>query len=513
METMNKPKTGRLYYLLNCLIVLALAFPCITSPPRGDWWAAFSHFYKFKGFGSEGLRQLMDFNTFAQGRFQPSHIFLYGIYNLFGSNFMLYNILTLLLYFVLLYLIYRLCSYFIKSALLIFLIISFFSVLSTHFDIIRWSYHCYIILGAIALFFALNIICSLVDQGKAVLFLPVSLIMLVGLFCYEPYFLWPVMFLPLTIAIKNNEGYKKQSNKPVFLVCFSVFLAYLFYILLMSNWMSSSYTELQYGALAKMIHPAMLLKTFCYSFNNLFFINFLAGLVPFLVFPLKISANVELGGFLFNVFFLSRMFKAALFILPVALLIAFFTYLARPRINKIFTASFLLMGLGSFFILCLARMQTNDIFYVLSQPRYQFIPNLCLSMALLFLLDGIYRNAGKIVKGVLVFLLSSMLLLNIFFSWSASLEISKILAAPALMLGNINKAIKNKMVTERSRLYISPELVGDMPELCWNSQMFKIIKQGTMEYAFKGHLDHFSFTKDKARYIIDRETYEVVSIR
>ncbi len=398
-----------LLFLLNSVIIFFLFLPSIKSPPRSDYWAAFYYFSKIKSIAEPGaLKFLSQYHLFGHGRFQPlSHIILFYLFSIFKNHITFYNFFNISVYLLLIFCIYRLSLEFSKNYFLIFSLITAFSVLLTHFDIVCWSYHCYVIIGFIFLILGLfSFIKYLKTYNLFALFIFV-LFSLGGILCYEPFSLWPLFFLFLI-------GIYKPSNKAsIFLsLCVIYFIYGLFFkFLFLDSLNTYSYS------LTKMFYFGSLIKSANCTISNIFLINIISNISPFLIFPLKTFKNVDLGGVFVDKFTPYYLSKPPLFIGTWIIFICLLILLFRKRDikNFYFILFFVLAMLSSVFVLALTRIQTNDMLYVLSQPRYQLIPNFIICLLIIIFFEDFFSKSYRLIKILSIAFIFCIFSLNFFY--------------------------------------------------------------------------------------------------
>ncbi|MBU0999565.1 hypothetical protein KKG24_04705 [Patescibacteria group bacterium] len=81
------------------------------------------------------------------------------------------------------------------------------------------------------------------------------------------------------------------------------------------------------------------------------------------------------------------------------------------------------------------------------------------------------------------------------------------------LFSNIKVSIRDGQIDKENRLYIDDGIVKALPSLCWNRAMGEqFIKKGTYQWAFsKKEIDYFSFVRKDAKWVIDKETLNIIS--
>ena len=403
---------------------------------------------------------------------------------------------------------YKVSLFLTGNSLIRLLVIGSLSVLLTHFDIVGWSYHCYIIIGAILLFTALYLLLSYSELHRAFFLLFFSLCLLLGLLCYEPFFIWPILFLLMAKDMISSKNLRLDiifCNLIVYSIYFLIFLWVFFLPRLNPAFYSFRFREL--------FSPANINVASNFVFQNFLFISILSNVFPFLVVPLDMTKNVELQGLLSKNSYLQPAYSIP--ILSVILFIIIFLFIIkflRERQKIFFIFVILLMYFSYYFVLSLGRALTNSRDYVFIQPRYQLIPNILVAMFLLYFIDDIYRKSSKVVKSLLVLFFIYVFSINIFYTQRSVKRVALELKPLTTMLTNIRRALEENIITEDSPLYIPKDIVNHMPGLCWNHDMDRFIKEGSYEYIFKDKLQLFKFSQYKAKYTIDRKRFEIIPI-
>ena len=162
---------------------MVTCFPYLSTPPRSDYWQMFYFFHHLDELpGSVKWPHVLNYNVFSQIRYQPlSHLYYYFLHRLVDSDFIFFNISNFLMYFFSAFLLYKFASNFSRDRVLAAIFIGLFAFLFTHFDILLWSYHIYIIAGLSMFIAGFIFYIRFLKTGKLFLLSGVTLFFLIGM--------------------------------------------------------------------------------------------------------------------------------------------------------------------------------------------------------------------------------------------------------------------------------------------------------------------------------------------
>ncbi len=506
-----------IYFSLLFILLLFVYWPSFFYPPRSDFWSAAYFFHRLDILADPFIKWLhiLQYDPFSRVRFQPfMYATLYLERSVFGSNITFFHIFNFLLYFASVLLLYKLAINFCRSKLLVCLFVGLFAFLFSHFDIISWSYHAYIIFGFNSLLLGFIIYIDFLKSRKVILLPIVIIIFLTGILCYESFVLWPLAVIILSYIKSFSErqrNVKKRVEKYYLSVVIIVYFLYFAFF-------SFSQIFKVYEEPLIMFSPLFSLKLIIFSvfsvcFNILYngiFIN----LMPLLACPLVIDENINLGGamkkltghFLANILSIG----GGIFLL---VLLGMIIYLFRKKYSeeiKVFSFFFFLL-FSEFFILFYFRILTNSPFFTLTQFRYLYISNAFIILLAAYLIDRFFAFFSR--KKMLICVISSLvLLLNIYTTRVNGLKVLNQQLAPLeKIFYNIKLGIKNGNITKDERLYLSDTIAKKLPPLCWNREMGRSFMRGTYQWVFsEQEIKCFSSFKD-AKWVVDEKDFSIRS--
>jgi len=237
---MLKDKTIPLYFILFFAILTVIYYPTFFNAPRSDWWESLYFFHTIYA-NSNPLQLLHILNTdcVQHTSFRPlSHFILYIQHFIFGSNFFYIHVINFVLYCLSLLLLYRLAAVFINNKFLGAVFISYFAFLYSHFDIVSWTAHSYIILGFCFFLLGLILYTKFLKTGSLGSLFLIGILFLSGMFCYEALILWPLSIVILAHIgnlINREKVTKTKLVLSYLLVLALIYIVYMCIFLLIRN--------------------------------------------------------------------------------------------------------------------------------------------------------------------------------------------------------------------------------------------------------------------------------------
>lgn len=507
----------RIYFFLIFVLLAVIYFPSFFDPPRSDYWAAFYFFHNLNFYpGVYKWLHILNYDPFTQVRFQPfAYLLMYLQHLIFGSNFFYYHVVNFLLYYINIILLYRLAIFFCKSKILIVIYLSIFAFLFSHFDIVSWSYHFYILLGFCLFLLGFILYIKYLDCCRKNVLFFVSILFLSGMLCYESFALWPfgIIILSYIDRIKSKQELKKNKIAASYLsvigIVYFLYIMFFFFTRIIRTY-GNSYLPLDAFF---SFRPIVIFATFF----NILYNGILVNLLPIIAFPARIAkecgncGNMELGGFIDKYAIEKVVFiGGGVFIIMFLLMISYLFWKKHFTTLKVVIFLFFLL-FSEFFVLLYCKLLTNNIAYSIQQFRYQYIPNALLILIILFLSEGLLKlsQRKKIIVGII---LSAVFILNISLTRYYVLYISKELAPLKNMLSDIKFGIKNGKINIENKLYIEDNITQRLPYLSWNEEMGKRFMKGTYQWLFnKKEIKYFSCTTEDAKWVINGLDYRVSS--
>jgi hypothetical protein len=351
-------------------------------------------------------------------------------------------------------------------------------------------------------------------EGMAHLVLVSALLFLIGMFCYESFFLWPLGIIILS-SIKslrtqgNHAG--RPLKKPVFLILASVYLFYfLFFIFTRSL---KTYTTHKY-TLSDFINISHFISSGPAAFFNLLYNNTLVNIFPAMPFPFKIKENIYMAGPLINYINQGNNWLAysmgALFSLIVA---ALFIYLWKKEyLDELkILGFFILIPLSELYVLFFCKSLVNSLAYCLSEFRYQYIPNAFIILTVAFIIERLVKPTRHRRKLIFAFLALTFFL-NIVCIRRVINIYNYHLSGLQRMISSIKRGIGQGYINSSNRLYIDEDLPDYLPHLCWNIEMGELfIPNGNYKWMFsEKEMENFTDAPQNARWIISKENFGVI---
>lgn len=515
-------KNGFNYICVGVLLTLifVICSRIFFYPPLSDFWSllyVFHHLDEFpKAFQGWQWIHFLNWDPNEHISFRPLFcIYYYGFYRLFGPNYIFLNILNFLLYCFSVIFLYKFSLNFTKRKKLAVVFIGIFAFLFSHFDIIAWSFHIHIIIGFCLFLVGFMSYIKFLKTNRLFSVFIVILCFLLGMLSYEPFFLWP--FAVLFLQIIDIHGVKEKTNKNKYKIkrttTAAIVITYILYVLFFFFTRSlGTYDNPIRNIMTMVRFKNFFIAIFLTLFN--FGHNIVISILPFLVFPLKVSENIYMGGPIID--YVANGHNGIVYVggsIVGIILISFFIYLYRKQKIKLMKVLGLLVFLvfTETYIIFYCRSHINAFEYGLTEFRYQYIPNAFAVLIIILLID----NFLPIIKGKnkLLYVLPALIFS---FNIICTNEIIKIYDYQFFNLKkiicNIKSGIKDEEINENSKIYISNDITYYLPHLCWNIEMGEKFIEGTYEWMFsEEEVNYFANNEKDADLIIDKKDFSVIS--
>ena len=495
---------------------LAVSLPSLSYPPLSDDWEKF-HFFQHleERPGSVKWLHILNHDPNERMRYQPlSRIFYYTFHLVFGSNFMFFQLFNFLFYILSVIVLYRFSLYFSKDRFMAAAFVGLFAFLFTHFDIVLWSSHIYIIAGFTMLLLGFMHYMRFLKTGRKTLLFSVMLLFLMGMLCYESFFFWPLGIIILS-CIKELRGERAagrhsiiKTNAVVLAITYAIYFLFYLFVRSLGTYESPAHELGDFLKLSSVISSGLLVL-FSAVYNNI-----IVNIIPFLAFPFKVTENIYMAGPVIN--YIDRMHEGVIFAggaLVGGLLIFLSVYLHKKKRSEELKIIwfFLFLMLSEMYAVFFVKLALNPFVYNLTEFRYQYAPNAFVILIALLVFTRFLRPSQK-SKQIICVSLILLLTLNIYCGQRVMNIYNFHFANLQKMLSSIRSGIRDGSITKNNRLYIDEELPDYLPSLCWNIYMGEqFIDKGNYQWMFsRKEMENFSFDPEGARWIIDKEDFKVV---
>lgn len=515
-KILNAYRSIFIYFIFLFLFLLIIVWSNLSLPPLSDDWHLFYFIQHLNELpGSFKLLHVLNYDPFEQMRFQPvSRIFYYALHVLFGANFLFFKIFNISIYFLVSILFYRFSLFFIRKKSIVVVATFVFVFLANHFDIVLWAHHIYIIFGLfIFLLGFISYICFMSSRRRTFIYLSI-LCFLVGMWCYEPFFLWPLAIIILSSISRFQHKSMQKSyfgHAVPWIMLGIIYIIYAgFYLITRSfgTYLSPVYTSFDFLKLGNFM-SSLFLTLFNFAYNGI-----LVNILPFLAFPLKVNANIYMGGPVLT--YISTGHKFVVYIggaFVGLILISSYLYFYKKKYFeeiKIVIFFFFLM-FSVMYPLFFFRLVTNDFVYGMTEFRYQYIQNTFVVLIIAFLIDRFVRFSLN-MKVLLNVVVATVLIFNIYGDHKEVRINNEQLSDLKQMFSNINRGIKQGRINERSKLYLEEDTSDYLPSLCWNIEMGSRFMRGTYQWMFSAQeVRFFAETMDEASWVIDKDDFSVIA--
>jgi tetratricopeptide (TPR) repeat protein len=486
-------------------------WPSFLLPPLSDDWHMFYFIHHLDDLpGRLKWLHILNYDPFEQMRFQPlSRIFYYLMHLAFGANFVYYKIINLVFYFLSALTLYAFSTRFCNNSGVCAACAAMFVFLFNHCDIMLWAHHIYIIFGLLVFLLGFLSYMRFMSAGRPAFFCLSILCFLTGMWCYEPFFLWPFGVLILS-GIGRFRGSGNPQRTAPWIMLGVIYIVYA--VLYLFTRSLGTYAIARYGMQA-FFNPQIFISAVFLTFFNLAYNGILVNILPFLAFPLKVTENVYMGGPVLA--YINSGHRPLVYAggLTVALvLFALYARLRRKRYFeeiKIFGFFFFLL-FSVMYTLFFCRLITNGFTYGMTEFRYQYAQNAFLVLMAAFAIDRFVRLSRRI--SISLFLIASVVL--IFNVYCASVEINinnEQLSGLRKMIHNISSGMRQGYINESRKLYLHDDIPDYLPSLCWNIEMGDRFMHGTYQWVFsRAQVKYFAPDLDQASWVIDKDDFSVI---
>jgi len=415
----KKPIQNKAITYISILLFYAIAttlvfYPTIRNIFRQDDWLIMFLFTQTKTLTLQSLKDIALFEMFGHMRFQPlAHFLMFIRYLLFGNNIIFYHILNILLHAFTGFLIFLTLNRLLKDAGLAFVSGMLFLTLPSHFEIVAWTYHIYIIIGTQLALLAIYLLSKYVESDKILVLASAIFFAFISVLLYEP----AIIVLGVIIIILSGFYLDKADSLPgkkILLAAGLIFLTGLAYL----GVTVYGITIADYRMKADMlISLELILKSVMVTFTNVWaiFIKNI-GIKPFLEIKDIVYVNVP-----------ADLLGDIRAIVKLVLAVFIISSLRVGKASKaVFVVSCVIMALSYIFIISLGRAITNDLAYVPAQARYQYFPNALLTLSFGVLIYKKYME--KHWRKIVIVALFGFFFWNSQNSMSANKQVAKAIA-------------------------------------------------------------------------------------
>lgn len=375
--------------------------------------------------------------------------------------------------------------------------LSVFAVLYSHCDVLSLTFHVAILAGFAGFIGGFIVYLRYLRSGKTLLLIPVGLLFLFGLLCYETFALWPLAVL-LLLYSPGPDGAIRRSSWPTVLMLGILYLLYGTIFLLTR---SASHLS------GELVSPsaAALLTGVVFALFNFLYTGIAVNLIPALAYPGRYRGYSEMMGW-FPIENPPWLLPLARVLAVVALLlIALLVYclIRREERRTLSAAAFLgFLYLGNFSLLSTARAATSHYSHIIRQFRYQIIPNALLALLAAVVVTALLKN-GRRRRTVLFIVLLTVFLVNSAYTRLHIENVTARLSPLKELLVNMRAGIDRGEITPERRLFLPDGFALAFPRLCWNRGMGRRI-WGTYQWVFSpAELACFSRQKEEAFWTMD----------
>ncbi|MFH2144856.1 MAG: hypothetical protein ABII75_02340, partial [Candidatus Omnitrophota bacterium] len=375
-------KAEVLFFAFIFIALLILVAPYFSFPPISDCWILLHFFHTLDelpkiGNGHWQWLHVVNWDPNEQMNYRPLFGLLYYVpFAIFARPHIFYNVFNFLLYFFSVIVLYRFSLIFIKDRLLAVSCAGIFAFLSSHFDILLWSFHMHIILGLSLFFLAFIKYSKFLEEGKASDLILTGALFIAGLFCYEPLILWPLGIFMLSLQPPRRENAKGgnkllKSNLQLLAGVYCPYVAAYFLTRLLNTYPAAGRHWEEFFRVKNIVFA------FCSSMFNVLFTAAL-NFNPRLMFPLEAVNNLYVSGPIIE--YLRAGNGNLIYGVGAGVVAALFFFSRRlirhGRKRELRFLSFLMfLGMSEIFVLSFCRLATNKFYYVFTESRYNYIIN------------------------------------------------------------------------------------------------------------------------------------------
>ena len=376
------PWASAMVAALYAAAALAVFHPTLNNIFRSDYWYILNLFGEIDASGAGALKRVAFFEFFGDIRFQPlAHFVMYLRHLALGFNVTLFHLLNIALHTGTAFLIFLLVRRLIKDRAAAFFPGLLFIVLQSHFDTIVWTYHIYIILGAILMLAALMAAASYAESARGRHLIWAALLSMLSLLLYEPALAAPAAVFVIVIlsgASQGPEGKRGRIKAPAIamLSCYIAYGAFTLY----GYSLTKAAHDISVGGL---MSAGNIMEAVKGLFLNLWHSVFIKNIGIATGVDILDIVNTRQAKWPFYDFIATVKFFFALYV--ISRLRPFKGTLPAAAIMAAVALSYLL-------IIAVGRVNSNDIWYFISQPRYVYFPNALLAAALALLLASEFQG-------------------------------------------------------------------------------------------------------------------------
>ncbi len=522
IKEMRKNKLVLVYFILLFGALARIYYPAFLNAPRSDWWESLYFFHGI--YDSPQPYQwigILNMDAYCHVTFRPfSHMLLFFQHLIFGSQFIYMHIINFSLYCLSVALLYRLARIFGNTRMLSIAFITLFACLFSHFDIVSWTAHSFVILGFCL--FLLGFLCYVrfLKTNRAGYLFLTGLIFLFGMLCYEAFIFWPLSVLILS-HVDGIAGKHKISKKRLMKSCFSltglVYIAYasIFLFVRFISIYEDSWRQ-TLALISELSSAQRILETIFASFFNVLYNGIFVNIFPLFATPVHfdgVSSNIKMCGLLelYRPTIAHMQISTVIVLIIIAGIIIYFIRQKRFDILKIFIFLLYLLFSFVFTLFYFKYFNNKEYYYNFLQFRYQYIPNALITLIALLFFGQVARYARSRIWKIAIYLtLLALALSNIsHVATSVSLQ-AREMAPLNRMIGNIRTAIKAGEINEKNKIYIEDNIVLLFPPACWNAEMGRLFMKRTYQWMFdRNEIRYFSDTADEAVWVIDRNDLSI----
>ena len=378
-----------------CYFLLAgcVFYPTATNIFRSDYWLIATLFDSHNTLSYDVLKKVVFFEMFGDLRFQPlGHLIMFLRHLVFGKEIVLYHLLNIVLHVAIALLIFSILSSLLKDVRYAFLFGLMFIVLPSQFDTVVWTYHIYIIVSTICVLLVIFFINRYSETGSYAYLAGAFTVLLISIYLYEAIILLPLLLVFLYVGLNHFKD-RTVSVREIAIILCGIFLIYVLYTVSASYCLTLTQTNKRMS-LSDLMSISLIMDGIGAVFNNLWISGIFKniGIIPYI--RIKDIVYVYLPGKLF----------AFIPLVKIAIAIVLLSLIRFSRRNVYLAVSLMVIALSYFFIISLGRLFTNDLTYVVSQPRYQYFPNTILTVTIGILLWRIYSDNARLRTIILTIL-------------------------------------------------------------------------------------------------------------
>jgi len=500
----EKSRIG-IYFIVLFTLLAGIYLPSFFNPPHVDYWEAFHIFHLVDASPAPpNLIAVVNHDPWQDGTYRPfSYLLLYLEHNIFGARFVWNHIVNFLLYCISVVLLYLLVRGLGLDKFLSAAFLGLYIFLFTHSGILTLTFHQFVIIGFSSFLLGFIIYLRWLTTARKHLLVPVGMLFLLGMFCYETFSLWPLSIIILHQlhrhrAPSSSISAEKTGYFPELLMLGIVYLIYF-----IGFWLTRT-ASIRSGSLPGFVpgNAAMSLVT---VFFNLLYNSIIVNLFPSLAIPCHFGDWVEMGRVTANIPFYSLSATVICVGAGMILLIAVGGWILwrRKKFILFFILTFLLyLYVTNFLTASMARLSLSNLNHILIQFRYQYVPNALLFLMVVAVIGRLLRP-GRWGKVIISCLLLPVLIANISLSYRNVATVNRHLDPLRRLITNIRTGIYTGEINEAARLYIQPGITKYLPELCWHKGIGSKM-EGTYEWLFpEDKIGCFAFSRRDAVWIMD----------